>query len=243
MWIRRRGSKSYVMPVDRNASMKTYRGIRYQFRPASYWSETDPLAAILRNVKGENRRQIITDLWSAGDLERLNPALLRDEATPETVTQLGRIHPSFMGGEYLPAYRPGEVEIARIHLQSTTGDVISLRARPVAEGIAYRVVDEYGGKFTLPIPTSTQPLTLAEVVRQFQKGKLKELDYDGGLALGYNNMNAEGSAFEDLRHFTRISSVIYRQLDRHFEHVFDDWVRESVAERDAAPADSEDTKP
>jgi hypothetical protein len=37
-------------------NMKKYRGIRYGFRPASYWSETDPLTAILRNVTGENRR-------------------------------------------------------------------------------------------------------------------------------------------------------------------------------------------
>ena len=41
--------------------MKRYRGIRYGFRPESYWSETDPLTAILRNVTGENRRQMITD--------------------------------------------------------------------------------------------------------------------------------------------------------------------------------------
>jgi hypothetical protein len=32
-------------------NMKKYRGIRYGFRPESYWSETD-LTAILRNVIG-----------------------------------------------------------------------------------------------------------------------------------------------------------------------------------------------
>jgi len=44
---------------------------------------------------------------------------------------LGAIHPSFMGGEYLPGYRRNEVEIVRIELDSTTSDVISLRARPI----------------------------------------------------------------------------------------------------------------
>jgi len=111
---------------------------------------------------------------------------------------------------YLPGYHVGEVEIARICLRSTTSDVISLRARPNEAGIAYRIVDEYEGKFFLPITQSKLPLTLAELVQQFEDGELNELDWGGGLSLGYNNMNADaGSDFEELRHFTRISSSIY----------------------------------
>ena len=49
------------------------------FRPSSYWEDNDPLAAILRNVKGANRRQIITDYWNAGRIEDLDPDLLSDE--------------------------------------------------------------------------------------------------------------------------------------------------------------------
>lgn len=218
--------------------MKKYRGIRYGFRPASYWHETDPLAAILRNVTGENRRQMITDYWKAGKLDQLDPALLRDEAPSDTVTRLGRIHPSFLGGEYLPAYLPGEVEIARICLRSTTSDVISLRARPLPEAIGYRVVDEYQGTFTLPILTSVEPLTLAELIRQFDRGRLQEMDWGGGLSLGYNRMNAEYSEPEELRHFTRITSTLYRQLEPHFEQVFAEWVTESSAERAAEQGDA-----
>ena len=59
--------------------MKKYKGIRYSFRPKSYWEESDPLSAILRNVMGENRRQIITDFWNSGRLEDLDAALLNDE--------------------------------------------------------------------------------------------------------------------------------------------------------------------
>lgn len=214
--------------------MKTYRGIRYSFRPPFYWDETDPLSAILRNVTGENRRRMITDYWQAGKIDELDPALLRDEASSDTVRRLGRIHPSFMGGEYLPPYLPGETEIARICLQSTTSDVISLRARPLPQGIGYRCVDEYQGVFTLPIPTSAEPLTLRELARQFTKGRHKELS--GGLDLGYNEMNAEYTEAEELRHFTRISSQIYRQLEAHFEHVFDDWLATRIAEREEAEA-------
>jgi hypothetical protein len=223
--------------------MKTYPNINYSFAPASYWDDPDPLAAILRNVTGENRRQMIRDYWAMGKLDELDPALLRDEADDDTRTRLGRIHPSFMGGEYLPKYAPLEVEIARICLQSTTSDVISLRARPVPGGIAYRVEDEYEGEFTLPITFSPGPLTLTELIRQFEGGRLKGLDWSGGLALGYNNMNTEGSGdFEGLRHFTRINSTIYRQLGRHFERVFDDWVRECCAERDRNNANGESSR-
>jgi hypothetical protein len=216
--------------------MKKYKHIRYGFRPKSYWDDLDPLSAILRNVAGENRRQMIKDYWAQGRLEQLDPKLLEGVANDDVRTSLGRIHPSFMGGEYLPDHQLGEVEIARICLRSTTGDVISLRARPCEAGIAYRVVDEYEGKFLLPIIQSKLPLTLAELVQQFEEGELTELDYGGGLALGYNNMNAEGCDFEDLRHFTRIESEIYRHLSAHFENVFDDWVKESCAERDVEAA-------
>ena len=232
MWAAPCGPKRLWCLLGWFSTMKKYKGIRYGFRPASYWEDLDPLSAILRNVTGENRRQMITDYWNAGKLEELDPALLNDVPDDAARQRLGRIHPSFMGGEYLPGYLPGEVEIARICLRSTTSDVISLRARPNETGIAYRIADEYEGNFSLPITQSKRPLTLAELVRQFEHGWLHELEYDGGLALGYNNMNAEGCDFEDLRNFTRITSTLYRQLEGHFEGVYDDWVKESCAERD-----------
>jgi hypothetical protein len=212
--------------------MKKYKGVNYGYRPMSYWDDANPLAAILRNVKGENRRQMIADYWKNGSVEQLEPSILEDEQDAETVRRRGAIHPSFMGGEYLPSYLTGEVEVARICLRSTTSDVITLRARPVPEGIAYRAEDEYDGEFTLPLKVSTEPLTLEELIRQFDEGKLRDLDWDGGLSLGYNNMNAEACRFEELRHFTRITSSLYPGLNQHYESVFTDWVRESCEKRD-----------
>ena len=208
--------------------MKKVKGIKYNFRPKSYWNDSDPLQAILRNIKGENRRQIVIDYWNAGLLENLDQTLLQDELGEDERRGLGRIHPSFMGGEYLPPYLPGEVEIARICLQSTTSDVISLRARPIPTGIAYRIEDEYEGKFTLPITRSTKPLSLRELIRQFEDGRLQELP--GNLAAGYNDYNAEWDDRENLRHFTRIESNIYQQLESHFEVLFEEWVLEGREE-------------
>jgi hypothetical protein len=119
-------------------------GIDYEFRPESYWTAaSDPLAAILRNVKGRNRREMIQDYYAAGKLDQLSDELLGDALNDEARISLGEIHPTFMGGEYLPNYRREEVEVARIALASTTSDVISLRGRPSGSRIKYRVVDEY----------------------------------------------------------------------------------------------------
>lgn len=205
--------------------MKAYAGIDYSFRPLSYWVEGDLLQLVLRNVKGENRRQMILDYAAQGRLEELEQDLLKDEVDDAMRHRLGRIHPSFMGGEYLPSYLPREVEIARICLQSTTSDVISLRARPIPRGkIAYRVVDEYEAAFELPIPTSKLPLTLTELIRQLDEGNMDDDVFEsGGLSLGYNAMNAGDGRRSDLRHFTRISSMIYPQLLEHYEQVFEEW--------------------
>lgn len=59
---------------------------------------------------------------------------------------------------------PGEVEIARITLRSTTGDVVSVRARRGDRRIEYRVVDEYETSFTFQPQLSQEPLMLGEIV-------------------------------------------------------------------------------
>jgi hypothetical protein len=115
---------------------KLYASIDYAFRPESFWTAaSDPLEAILRNVKGRNRREMIRDYYEAGKLDQLSDELLRDSLSDEARVSLGKIHPTFMGGEYLPNYGRQEVEIARIALASTTSDVISLRARPTGSRI------------------------------------------------------------------------------------------------------------
>ena len=66
-----------------------------------------------------------------------------DSLSDKERASLGKSHPTFMGGAYLPNYRSEEVEIARIELASTTSDVISLRARPSGSRIKCKLVDAY----------------------------------------------------------------------------------------------------
>jgi hypothetical protein len=204
------------------------------FRPSSYWEHDDPLGAILQNVKGTNRRRMITDYWNAGRLEDLDQALLDDTLNDDLRRGLGRIHPSFMGGEYLPSDLPSEVEIVRITLQSTTTDVISIRARkePGDRLIHYRIVDEYpkSNKFRYSPETSELPFTLGEMITFIDRASDC---YGTGLGTCYNDYNyQETHDAEALRYFTSLSSEFYPELHPHYEAVFDEWLAEHTATED-----------
>ena len=82
--------------------MKKYSNIDYTHRPKSYWEDGDVLAAVLRNVKGRERRDMIRACCEQGRLEEVDERLLRSTLSDEDREQLGKIHPSFMGGEHCP---------------------------------------------------------------------------------------------------------------------------------------------
>jgi hypothetical protein len=217
-------------------SIKLYPAIDYQFRPESYWTAANnPLEAALRNVKGRSRREMIRDYHKAGKLEQLDEDLLTDTLDTETRVSLGQIHPSFMGGEYLPNYDRSEVEIARIELESTTSDVFSLRARPIGSRIRYRLVDEYQTEFRLAQQTSARPFSLGELVRfldSVERTEPGEPSWDQfGFVLSSNQCNLEcGSDLEGLRDFTRVESDYYPDLASHYARAIEEWYEARLAE-------------
>jgi hypothetical protein len=144
-------------------------GIALTYRPTSYFWAADHHISLASNIKGAERRKLYEFALAAGHTNIVEPDLQQHALSEDQRQALGRIHPAFMGGEYLPTARGREVEIARITIASTTQDVTSVYARQVGRRIYYRVVDEYGGS-TLEgkgTRTSTQPLTLVQVVDFF----------------------------------------------------------------------------
>jgi hypothetical protein len=205
--------------------MKRYKGIVYSFQPESYWDDSTVLQALLRDVKGVQRRKMIIDYFENNEIDKLNDMYLQAELTDEQRYTLGLIHPSFMGGEYLPGCGNDETEIARIELQSTLADVTSIRAKRNGDEYQYSIVDEYGDTYDLNPKTSINTFTL--------DGLIIFIDYSeqvggwsGGLSLSYNNANAESLPREQLRNFTKITSDIYPELEEHYENLFCDWVVE-----------------
>jgi len=183
---------------------------------------------MLRNMKGRRRREMVRDLYAAGKLEGLSNILLSDSLDDEARKRLGQIHPTFMGGEYLPDYGRHEIEIVRIEPDSTTYDVISLRARPVGSRIEYNLVYKYESEFTLPQQTSRRPFSLRQLIRfldSIQRIETGDPSWDRfGFVLSFNQCNLKcGAELEDLQGFTQVHSDQYPELASHHSRKIAEW--------------------
>jgi hypothetical protein len=204
----------------------------FDFRPSSYWDHLDPLAAILANIKGQNRRRMVRGLITAETPKRheIPSGFLEAGLDPGTRSQLGGTHPSWMGGEYLPDYLPGEVEIARIVLRSVAQDVISFRARRRRGGrrLLYRVVDEFqrlgGARWTCRPASSARPLSLGELVALIDGSRNDDIEVGPGpltdeLRSGY------AANPKEMLDFVTVESDLYPMLFRYYEERAEDWLR------------------
>lgn len=178
------------------------------FRPRSYFWPHGLEKMLLAQVKGTERRRQLRALMAADRFDDI-PGWLESAGLPdETRLAIGRIHPAFMGGEYLPDLADTEVKIARIQIDSSTFEVTSVYARRgTAPGtIDYRIGDEYEGN-TLSGPgtlTSGQPLSLLELVMFF---------LGGWNLLAVLDMNFEGDV-SGMLGFFRGSSDFYPEFDQ-----------------------------
>lgn len=212
--------------------MSTTASFNLAFRPESYWDPTDAETAILSGVTGQLRRQMVRD-FIRGDAStafgELDDSYMADTLTPDDRTRLGLIHPQFMGGEYLPAYRRGEVEIARIVLQSVTMDIYSVRARRGGGRIHYRIVDEYETDFVLTRKSSKAPLTMAQLIALIDTASC--YDYSN-VTIAIREMNLEsGSDIDEMRDFVSVESLFYPELEAHYEQAGEQWAEQKVRER------------
>ena len=212
------------VPLSSPASPKQL-GPDLDFRPGSYWPGDSLRLAILGNIQGEARRRLLEQALEAGDGDFPPEGLLRPILEPGLRDLLGKIHPNFMGGEYLPDYLPEEVEIARVAMNSTTGDVISIRANQEEDGLLhYRVVDEYAREFRLPLEVSDLPLSTGQMIQLIDGA---EWD-DTGLILPFLEVNCEYDDAERLRDFIWVSSDFYPDLAGHYRRVTDAFLDSKV---------------
>lgn len=119
------------------------KGVDLSFRPSSLLFPLTAEKLLLSRVKGTQRRESLKAAIEQDALNELDPFFTQTSLSAEDRRARAAIHPSFMGGEYLPDYLEGELEVARLALNSITADVISIRLRRTPEGFVYRVVDEY----------------------------------------------------------------------------------------------------
>ena len=154
------------------AASSAYRAVpatSMDYRPHDYFGRHDLQTTLLTHVKGTVRRDALREALDAGEISAVPEEIKTAVLSQSTRQMIGRLHPSFMGGEYLTTANPQELEIARISIDSTTVDVTSVYARQVGRRIAYRVVDEYGGD-TLSgrtRRTSIKVLTMGQLIEFF----------------------------------------------------------------------------
>ena len=207
-------------------------GIDLGFRPSSYFWPLALETHLLAHIKGAARRTALKKQIESGNLTAIPDFLAQSALSKEDRLALGRIHPAFLGGEYLPDQRANEVEIARITIASVTQDVTSVYARRRKNRIYYRVVDEYEGETLCGRATrsSTRPLTLGAL----------EAFFNGAWSIfGVLEMNFGGRGYdvEQMLDFVvGVDSEFYPQIRTLYEGKIKEWATRKKAS--LTPSDS-----
>ena len=203
-------------------------GIDLAFRPRSYFWPLGLETHLLTRIKGAERKTALKRLIDAGRHDEIPDFLTQSALSNANRQALGRMHPAFMGGEYLPTLLQTEVEIARITIASTTQDVTSVYARRGKHRIYYRVVDEYEGETlsTRNTRTSIRPLTLSELETFFNSAwsifDVLEMNF------GKDGYDLDRM----LRFVVGVESSFYAQVGRLYKLRIKDWAAVRKAELD-----------
>jgi hypothetical protein len=204
------------------------RDFNMDFRPSSYWPEIDDKKlATSPKVKGALRRQFAKILNDKG---LHDPEIHAESLSDDHRIAAGKVHPMFMGGEYLPDLLRSEVEIARVTLKSTMMDVISIRARLTRHRIIYRIVDEYEDegkrRYNLIQKTSVMPLKMRKLIALIDGaidygliGNAREYNYDAG------------SEYEEVYNFATITSDFYPELHEWYNQSNLEWLDDRREEK------------
>jgi hypothetical protein len=184
--------------------MCDYEAIDLDSRPVSYFRPQPLEDYRLAQVKSALVRAHLRELLASERHDEVARILREEGVSDNDCRALERIHPLYMGGNYLPNHRPGEVEIARIQIYSTTGDTAAVYARRVGRRIRYRVVDEYAGE-NLEGKTqrdSIKPLTLGELygllTRAWRFHEILEANFEGDVEGMLGFFRAESDFYPDL---------------------------------------------
>lgn len=144
------------------------RPLDLRYRPPRYFAPRRLEAHLLAQIQNARVKAQIQAAYDAGKSEEATDLLQTAVRSPEIMHVLESVDPSFLGGNYLPPLEEGEVEIARLTLDSVTRDVKVAYAKPVHRRIRIRVLDEYDTDYLTAGPRFVaRPLTLGHFARYF----------------------------------------------------------------------------
>lgn len=208
-------------------------GYDLDYRPRSYWVYEDLAQKTLATVKGALRRESAAHFLGVDPTAPIDPVLLDESLSPGEKYSLFSIDRDAASGEFLPDLEPFEVEIARVHYNSTFSDVVSVRAKWLEGKIIYGVLDDFSAKgqayVTWEPSHSEMPLTMRELIRLMDTASQQpDDDPDGwftGLVQGpcryqyYCESFVQGPNFQKTRGFAHASSAFYPELFSWYEEV------------------------
>jgi hypothetical protein len=203
--------------------------IDLSYRPKSYfWADTMGVH-LPSQIKGAQRKSLYEASVAQDEIDELNDFLAKPSLSSIERELVGKLHLSFLGGEFLPDKVKREVEIARITLNSTTRDVISFCVRPRKNGIFYRVIDEYDGECLNEKTTTVRkvPMTLGQMTDFFlQAWSLPEtLEMNFGYRLFDSDFD-----LDDVRIFIlEASSSFYSQFGKLVDLRVEEWLESKGA--------------
>jgi hypothetical protein len=187
--------------------------INLDYRPKSYFRPVKIEEYLFSKIKSAVLRDHLELLFEQGRHDEVGQISQSLIDSPEDRKALEAVHPMFMGGNYLPDTDDGEIEIARISINSTTSDVTCVYAKPVNGKIEYRVVDEYEGD-TLNFPTEATtdvPMSLREFTEFFLKAwpliDVLEMNFESDIERALGFFRAHSKFYSDLDAFCRLKVI------------------------------------
>ena len=219
------------------------------FRP-DYWAPSDPISLIIANVKGEERRRLIMDVLE--QRHHLTPPgtdlpaeLLQDTLSNDDRTAWGKLRPTFIGGEYLPDYARGEIEIARIVVATEYLEVVSVRACRTRDlRIHYRVVDEYQTAYAFRPRSSKAPLTVAELISLIDALRVEGAQMGHEFVTWCRDVAYSRGANDPARcaHLVTVKSAFYKQLEAYYRWRNERWLANELAALAAKGGDARSSR-
>tara|TARA_Y100000031_G_scaffold103100_1_gene113037 strand:+ start:246 stop:1535 length:1290 start_codon:yes stop_codon:yes gene_type:complete len=226
--------KHEVIPADAdlNALLKEkeeeLKKFDMEFRPHSYWGSQELETNLLSKIKGQERRRIVKKMIEDGDIK--DNAMVKEKLTEWERKTIGRLHPVYMGGEYLPDANKNQVEIARVIMKSTTQDIISIRATKRKNNINYSIDDEYADDeldgYVVFQKTSKYPFSFKELINFLDNSQ--HSNGEVGICGGARDANYTTYALtfeedpEDHWDFETADSPFYSQLEEWYD--IQNWI-------------------